>query len=78
MMTNTLRKMSELLGSRVSAQTYYAKLERPLCLIMEDLAPLNFRMANRHTGLDKDHATLAIRGLARFHAATVALCEKVM
>ncbi|KOX69278.1 hypothetical protein WN51_04314 [Melipona quadrifasciata] len=76
MMTKTLRKMSELLGSRVSAQAYYVKLERPLCLIMEDLAPLNFRMANRHTGLDKEHATLAIQGLARFHAASVALCEK--
>ncbi|KAK9308971.1 hypothetical protein QLX08_001175 [Tetragonisca angustula] len=76
MMTNTLRKMNELLGCRVSAQAYYVKLERPLCLIMEDLAPLNFRMANRHTGLDKEHASLAIQGLARFHAASVALCEK--
>lgn len=76
MMTNTLQKMNELLGTRVSAQAYYVKLERPLCLIIEDLAPLNFRMTNRQTGLDKEHATLAIQGLARFHAASVALCEK--
>ena len=47
-----------------------------MCLILEDLAPLGFRMANRLLGLDMDHCILAIQGLARFHAASVALCEK--
>ncbi|XP_071867678.1 uncharacterized protein isoform X2 [Bombus fervidus] len=76
MMTNTLRKMNKLLDSRLSAHTYYIKMERPMCLILEDLAPLGFRMANRQLGLDMDHCILAIQGLARFHAASVALCEK--
>lgn len=78
MMTNTLRKMNKLLDNRLSAQAYYIRMERPMCLILEDLAPLGFRMANRQLGLDMDHCKLAIQGLARFHAASVALCEKVM
>lgn len=77
MMTDTLKKMNEMLGSRLGAQVYYVRMERPLCLIMEDLAPQGFRMADRQAGLDWDHCLLAIRGLAKFHASSVALCEKV-
>ena len=51
--------------------------ENPPLLVIEDLAPLGFRMADRQAGLDLNHCLLAIRGLARFHASSVALVEKV-
>ncbi|XP_076643846.1 uncharacterized protein LOC143354036 [Halictus rubicundus] len=78
MMTDTLKKMSDMLGPgvRLAAKIYHVRMERPLCLVMEDLATIGFRMADRQAGLDLDHSLLAIRGLARFHAASVALCEK--
>jgi RecA/RadA recombinase len=37
---------------------------------------LGFQMANRHDRLDLLHCTLALKGLAKFHAASVALYDK--
>ncbi|XP_076625442.1 uncharacterized protein LOC143343926 [Colletes latitarsis] len=78
MMTDTLKKMNDLLspGPRLSARILYARLEQPLCLILEDLAPFGFRMADRQAGFDLTHSIMAIRGIARFHASSIALCEK--
>ncbi|XP_076279375.1 uncharacterized protein LOC143208663 [Lasioglossum baleicum] len=78
MMTDTLKKMSDMLGpgTRLGAEIYHVRMERPLCLVMEDLAATGFRMADRIAGLDLAHCVLAIRGLGKFHAASVALCEK--
>ncbi|KZC10407.1 PREDICTED: uncharacterized protein LOC107188541 [Dufourea novaeangliae] len=76
MMSDALKKMTNLIGTRLGAQVYHIRMERPLCLIMEDLAPLGFRMADRQIGLDLPHCRLVMQGLARFHAASVALCEK--
>ena len=77
-LTDTVKKMNHMLGpeERLSAKVYHVRMEPPLCLILEDLSVLGFRMADRQLGLDMDHALMAIRGLARFHAASVALCEK--
>lgn len=79
MMTNTLKKMNSLVGpsSRFSGTGYYTQSEDPVLLVLEDLSPLGYRMACRHSGLDMEHTLLAIRGLAKFHAASVAVCEKV-
>ncbi|XP_046144699.1 uncharacterized protein LOC123988487 [Osmia bicornis bicornis] len=70
--------MNEMLGpeERLCAKVYHVRMEQPVCLIMEDLSVLGFRMADRHLGLDIDHALMALRAIARFHAASVALCEK--
>ncbi|XP_076761363.1 uncharacterized protein LOC143429581 [Xylocopa sonorina] len=76
MMTTTLNKMSDMLNCRLCARVYHVRMERPLCLIMEDLAVEGFRMADRQAGLDLTHSMLTIRSLAKFHAASVALCEK--
>lgn len=76
MMSDTLKQMGNMLGIQLGARIYHVRMERPLCLIMEDLAPLGFRMANRQLGLDLNHTMLAIRALAKFHASSVALCEK--
>jgi hypothetical protein len=78
MMTDTLTQMNELLspGSPLSGRGLYMQ-KQPALLVIEDLAPLGFRMADRINGLNVDHCLLAIRGLGRFHASSVALCEKV-
>lgn len=79
MMTDTLNKMNKLLDpkSRLGAKGLYVQKDDPILLVMEDLAPLGFCMACRQAGLDLPHCILAIRGLARFHATSVAVCEKV-
>ena len=79
MMSDTLDKMNKLLGSkhRLSAKILYAQNENPILLVIEDLASLGFQMADRLSGLDLDHSILALHRLAMFHAASVALCEKV-
>lgn len=79
MMTNALTKMNNLIGSssRFSSKILYTQIEDPVLLVFEDLSSLGFRVANRQSGLDIDHTLLAIRSLAKFHAASVAVCEKV-
>lgn len=42
-------------------------------LVLEDLKPQGFRMADRQCGLGLRHSVLALRSLARFHASSVAL-----
>lgn len=77
-LTDTMRKMNKMLGSefRLCPTVYHVRMEPPLCLVMEDLTSLGFRMANRQVGLDMDHTLLALRAMARLHASSVALCEK--
>lgn len=80
-MSETLPHMSRLLngfgGILLAARCFHVQREKPVFLILEDLAPKGFRMADRQTGLDLDHCLLAIRNLAAFHASSVALVEKV-
>ncbi|XP_011706578.1 PREDICTED: uncharacterized protein LOC105461768, partial [Wasmannia auropunctata] len=77
MMFNTLDKMNKLLGPkhRLSGKGLYVQNENPILLAIEDLMPLGFCMADL-SGLDLIHSILALRGLARFHAASVVICEK--
>ncbi|XP_051167380.1 uncharacterized protein LOC127285418 [Leptopilina boulardi] len=78
MMTETLPKMNEILGNikPFNAKGYYIQKTNPTLLIFDDLAPMGFRMANRQAGLDIDHSLMALRELARFHACSIAICEK--
>ncbi|KAI4503355.1 hypothetical protein M0802_001577 [Mischocyttarus mexicanus] len=78
MMTGLLKKMNDLVGPDhiLGGRVFYVKKESPMFLVIEDLAPLGFRMADRQAGLDLTHCMLAMRGLARFHASSVAVCEK--
>ncbi|KAI4473883.1 hypothetical protein M0802_015893 [Mischocyttarus mexicanus] len=77
-MMNLLKKMNDLVGPAyiLGAQALYVKKEYPGFLVVEDLVPLGFRMADRQAGLDLPHSMLAIQGLARFHASSLAICEK--
>lgn len=79
MLTDTLPKMNKLLGpdNRISGRCFYSQSKDLTFLVIEDLQPLGFRMASNNPSFDIEHILLAIRGLARFHASSVAVCEKV-
>ncbi|CAB0032799.1 unnamed protein product [Trichogramma brassicae] len=78
MMSDSLTKMNGFLapGQKLNGRGLYTQKENPPMLVIEDLQPLGFRMADRESGLDYPHCLLAVKGLARFHASSVALCEK--
>lgn len=79
MMENTLVKMNDVLKEqdyRLSARVLYSEMGDPSFIVLEDLAPIGYRMADRQAGLDLQHCILAMRGLAKFHASSVAVCEK--
>ncbi|KAI4499224.1 hypothetical protein M0802_005807 [Mischocyttarus mexicanus] len=77
-MMDLLKKMNNLVGPThiLSAETFYVKKEYPEFLVIEDLATRGFRMTDRQAGLDLAHSMLTIQGLARFHASSLAVCEK--
>ncbi|KAG6558538.1 EcKinase 13, partial [Microplitis demolitor] len=76
MMTSTLKDMESVLkDTKLGGRCYYAQLKDPTLLVIEDLAPLGFRMADRQLGLDLQHCTLALQRLAKFHASSVLVCE---
>lgn len=79
MMSKSLPKMNKLIGGihKFNGYSLYTQKDNPKLLVIEDLAPLGFRMADRQAGLDIEHALLAIRGLAKFHACSVKLFELV-
>ncbi|KAH0534817.1 uncharacterized protein LOC123266980 [Cotesia glomerata] len=77
MMTCTLKDMELVLkDTKLSGRCYYTQRSNPPVLVLEDLAPLGFRMADRQNGLDLCHSVLAIRRLAKFHASSVFVIEK--
>lgn len=79
-MQNVMVDMNELLNEenyRLNARVFHAQLEDPSFLVLEDLAAQGFRMADKRSGLDLDHCILVMRGLAKFHATSVAVYEKV-
>ncbi|XP_072749880.1 uncharacterized protein [Anoplolepis gracilipes] len=78
MMTDTLNKMNKLLNSKycLGGKVLDVQEHNPRLLVLEDLAPIGYRMACRQSGLDLIHSILALHGLARFHATSVAICEK--
>lgn len=78
-METTLEMMNRLLNEgeyRLSARVLYTETGVSSFLVIEDLAPLGYRVADRQAGLDLPHCILAMRGLAKFHASSVALSEK--
>lgn len=74
-MVRLLHQNSE--GRRVQPLVPFCyKTSRPHTLILEDLTNFGFKMADRRARLDLLHCTLALKGLARFHAMSVALHDK--
>uniref|UniRef100_A0A0A9VYS8 Citrate synthase, mitochondrial n=1 Tax=Lygus hesperus TaxID=30085 RepID=A0A0A9VYS8_LYGHE len=42
-------------------------------IVLQDLQPLGFKMADRKKGLDMEHSELAMKALARFHGTSLAM-----
>ncbi|KAK4874385.1 hypothetical protein RN001_013745 [Aquatica leii] len=61
---------------KVASKTYYASKESKNIIVMEDLSPLNYKMADRQEGLNLEHCLLAIKKIAYFHVSSLALYEK--
>lgn len=55
----------------------YATNKDKAYLIFEDLSAIGFKNVNRRTGLDIAHFKLVLSILAKYHAATAVLVEKV-
>lgn len=59
----------------LSAKGFLSSIEKTV--ILEDLSPEGFLMANRSTGLDFAHTSLALTNLGKFHAVSYALNRKL-
>lgn len=70
-------KIEAALGVRLGPKFIHGTDEPPRAILMEDLTPEGFCIKNRQHGLSIEHATMAIKNLARFHAGSVALSEEV-
>lgn len=55
---------------------YFKSSEGLELIIMEDLMPDGFKLANRMMGMDLDHSLLVMKSLGRFHAASVVIAEQ--
>lgn len=52
-------------------------IESPVKLIvLEDLLPVGYKLADRTVGLDFEHCSFVLKKLAEFHACTMVLSEK--
>lgn len=54
------------------APNFY-KTDRPNTIILDDLRPMGYKMADRKEGLDLHHSVVAIKALAKFHASSMVL-----
>ncbi|KAI4495628.1 hypothetical protein M0802_008463 [Mischocyttarus mexicanus] len=72
---SVLEKMYKLTGKRFGPKLIYCSTNSKI-IIIDSLNFFGFRMLDRWNGLPKDYCNYAIKKLAVFHAASVALCEK--
>lgn len=82
MLQTVIPSMYRLLEDKLPDQkiqplsAYCYRSDEPHTLILEDLTILGFKMADRHSRLDLEHCIVALKGLAKFHALSVALNDK--
>ncbi|XP_075226765.1 uncharacterized protein LOC142327521 [Lycorma delicatula] len=71
-----LPELSLVLGEydKLTPKSYLSNEEG--IIVMEDLSFHGYKMANRTQRLDFDHCVLALKSIAKFHAASVILHEK--
>ncbi|XP_068081390.1 uncharacterized protein [Anabrus simplex] len=73
-MYKLVKEMTPQNAAPVSCLSYHCP--QPNALVLEDLRPLGYKMANRRTQLDLEHCKVALRTLARFHGMSVALYKE--
>ncbi|GLV39607.1 uncharacterized protein CBL_08326 [Carabus blaptoides fortunei] len=73
----TLKKLHQLLGAKcLSAECLQAEVGTHGWLILQDLAPLGYTMADRKAGLDMNHCLMVLNKVAKMHASSAVLYEK--
>lgn len=73
---DVLPKIKQLMSCQLGPYLWYGS-DNPPVLIMEDLKNRGFIMKNRQKGLPFEHCSLAIQKIAKLHAGSVAVFEKV-
>lgn len=56
---------------------YYSTEDPCPILVFQDLKTIGFKMADREAGLDETHCRVALTKLARMHAASYVMAERV-
>uniref|UniRef100_A0A336LYH8 CSON005181 protein n=1 Tax=Culicoides sonorensis TaxID=179676 RepID=A0A336LYH8_CULSO len=68
-----LKIFCDCYGARISLSTESNEVDQDAMLLLENLKPKQFRTGNRLQGFDTEHSKLILKGLAQFHATTLAL-----
>lgn len=76
MLEEILPKIERLVHKQLGPKLWYGSLEFRI-LVMENLSEKEFVMKDRQKGLPMEHCLLVIDQLAKLHAGSVALHEKV-
>lgn len=77
MYSETLPKISKLLGGvKLCAKMYYAVKSPVMLIVFEDLKAAGFRNADRTSGIDETHCEIVINLLGKLHAASMVLAEQ--
>lgn len=76
MLKETLPKIEKLVHKQLGPKLWYGSPECKI-LVMENLSERGFVMKDRQKGLPMEHCLLVIEQLAKLHAGSVALHEKV-
>lgn len=63
----------ECYGARISLSSESIYVDQDALLLLENLKPLNYHTGNRLRGFDTEHSKVILKGLAQFHATTLAL-----
>lgn len=76
MLKEVLPKIEKLVQKQLGPKLWYGSPEFRI-LVMENLSERGFVMKDRQKGLSMEHCLLVIEQLAKLHAGSVALYEKV-
>lgn len=71
-----LPAIESLIGQKLTPRCFYGS-DNPNIIVLEDLAPLGFKTKDRQRGLSMAHILMVLDSIAKFHAASVYLCEQV-
>lgn len=71
-----LPQIELIVGKKIGPKYFYESKEHSE-IFMEDLSKFGFKTKNRILGFTKDHMLMAIETLAKYHAGSIALDEKV-
>lgn len=84
MYNTTIPQQMEILNKNNKKENFFSagclktQIDPKSVLILQDLSPYGYQIADRRTGLDLDHCMLVLERIAKFHASSAALYHKVI